>query len=421
MKVPEAAKNLLVLLVATGLCLVGAELFLRSYLPGNPVIYQLDGACLYKLTPGSRKVFRHFKVNRRESVVVEINSLGFRGDELASREHDARRIVVYGDSFIEAEFSPLDQTFVGQLDRKLNERGLNTGGRPAVQVVNAGVIGYGPDQIVVRMQTELASLKPDLVIVALCSGNDFGDLLRDKIYRLGEGNRLVRNAFVLDWRLASQLARVGAGDSLQDGALIRSLRKLHWDLSRFIERSGLPEQAAGEDLVEWSLRACLFEYEDYVLKRHNTVVNLFNDHYDADVSLLPESESAHYKVNLMAQVVRRIKEVADSQSVPLLLLLIPDAIDVEPGHHFKVKPESLEGHHPSRPTDVLQAIAASNKVSCVNLFPTFRKNRPASLYFRDPETHWNAAGQQLAAQAVVDELQSSGWLVPTSSHPKPAE
>ena len=197
MKIPEAAKNVLLLVCATGVCLVLAELLLGRYLPANRLVYQLDRACLYRLTPASHKVFRHFQVNGGHSIQVEINSLGLRGDELAGGEGGARRIVVYGDSFIEAEFSPLDQTFVGQLDRKLNEDRHGASAGPAVEVLNAGVIGYGPDQVAVRLQTELGSLKPDLVIVALCSGNDFGDLLRNKIYRLGEGGRLVDNAFVV--------------------------------------------------------------------------------------------------------------------------------------------------------------------------------------------------------------------------------
>jgi hypothetical protein len=305
-KVPEAAKNALLLVCATGLCLVLAELFLGRYLPGNRVIYQLDRSCLYRLTPASHKVFRHFKVNGGETIQVEVNSLGLRGDESPVGERVARRIVVYGDSFIEAEFSPLDQTFVVRLDRKLNEERIDASGR-AVEVLNAGMIGYGPDQVAVRMLTELGSLRPDLVIVALSSGNDYGDLLRNKIYRLGDGGRLVDNAFVIDWRLSSQLARVGAVKPLDGGALLRMLRKLRWDFSRsLIERSGLPVQAPGEDVVEWSLRASAFEYEEYVLKKRNTVVNLFNDHYDADVSLRAESESARYKVDLMGQVVQRI-------------------------------------------------------------------------------------------------------------------
>jgi hypothetical protein len=53
------------------------------------------------------------------------------------------------------------------------------------------VTGYGPDQESLVMEDDLPSLKPDLIIVAIYSGTDFGDLLRNKLYRLDGQSRLV--------------------------------------------------------------------------------------------------------------------------------------------------------------------------------------------------------------------------------------
>lgn len=407
MRFRRPAQILLLFLAASGLSVLAAELFLRRYFPVNPVVYELDDACLYRLVPGSTKIFRHFRVHHREGVVVKINSHGFRGDEFVLGTHDLRRIVVYGDSFIEAEFTKLEDTFTKRLEAKLNHEP----GAP-FEVLNAGVAGYGPDQIGVRLEKELDALAPDLVIVAICAGNDFGDLLRNKIYRLGEDHGLVKNRFVLARSLRSHLARMGDG-AARRGMLVQALLQLRLALTQgFIERPELPPQTEGEDPVAWSLRACRFEYEDYVLKGNNTVVDLLFDHYDADVSLLPDSEAARYKVDLMEQVLGRIKRTVDSRGVPLLLMIIPDAIDVCPDHHFQVKAETLMGHSPSRPTDVLEAIALRSGMPFVNLFGTFRNANPSHLYFQDPETHWNEAGQELAAGAVAQTLLSTGMLPP---------
>src|SRR6185503_7481910 len=109
---------------------------------------------------------------------VHVNALGLRGDEPEPTANGRQRIVVYGDSFVEAEFSPLAETFPKRLEARLRAAGV------PLEVLNAGVVGYGPDQVCVRLEKELTQLRPDLLIVALASGNDYGDLVRNKLFRL---------------------------------------------------------------------------------------------------------------------------------------------------------------------------------------------------------------------------------------------
>src|SRR6185436_5789593 len=62
-----------------------------------------------------------------------------------------------------------------------------------VEVINAGVTAYGPDQACLRIEDEVARLDPDLVVLAVFADNDFGDLARDKIFRLDGDGRLREN------------------------------------------------------------------------------------------------------------------------------------------------------------------------------------------------------------------------------------
>ena len=71
-------------------------------------------------------------------------------------------MVVYGDSFVEARSTRLEDTFPVRLEAALRDRRAGP-----VEVVNAGVSGYGPDQILARLDSDLAGLQPDLVILAL--------------------------------------------------------------------------------------------------------------------------------------------------------------------------------------------------------------------------------------------------------------
>jgi hypothetical protein len=94
--------------------------------------------------------------------------------------------MVYGDSFIKAEFSQLDKTFAKRLEAKLGA---------IIQIpaeaINAGIVGYGPDQILLKMEEELPRLKPDLTIEAVFADNDFGDLLWHKLFKLGDDDRAI--------------------------------------------------------------------------------------------------------------------------------------------------------------------------------------------------------------------------------------
>ena len=67
------------------------------------------------------------------------------------------------------QYSTDAETFTTQIQEQLSHRL----GRP-IDVVNAGVTSYGPDQVSLKMEDELPWLEPDLVIVAIYAGNDYG-------------------------------------------------------------------------------------------------------------------------------------------------------------------------------------------------------------------------------------------------------
>ena len=58
---------------------------------------------------------------------------------------------------------------------------------------------------------------------------------------------------------------------------------------------------------EDALRQLEGEYQDFVEQRNDVVRELLSDPYNADVTLLPESDSARYKVRMMTAVMNRLK------------------------------------------------------------------------------------------------------------------
>src|SRR5690242_2645861 len=176
----------LTVLISVGMSLVVAEFVLR-FLLGPHLLFQRDDRLLYRLVPGAERIAVMPPIDGGVVIRYKINSHGFRGAELA-RAGESIRVLVYGDSFIQGDFSRTEDTFTeqlkGRLARKIGK---------SIEVVNAGVIGYGPDQELRRMEVELPTLKPNLVIVAIYAGNDFGDLIKNKLYRLSSDGSLQDN------------------------------------------------------------------------------------------------------------------------------------------------------------------------------------------------------------------------------------
>jgi lysophospholipase L1-like esterase len=381
--------NALLLLggVAAGLGL--AEAALRMLAPHRPQLYVRDDLLLYRLRPGASETLQPPVHHGGPAVTFRVDSAGFRGPELAAAPR--RRVLVYGDSFVEARYTPEEATFTARLQQEL------AGAGAAVEVVNAGVTGYGPDQAALRMGRELRALHPALVVAALFAGNDWGDLARNRLVRLDGQGRLRRELAVLDRR---QRLLIGPPDGADAFAVVRALRRLRRWGKDAAEPPGEPRTLA------WALREC--ESEHAAFARAGPVTNLFVDHYDADVALRPASASARSKRALMRGVLARMREEAARAGAPLLLLAIPDFRDLCVDCPHRVEAAGYPDYRPSALTDGLAEIAGAEGIPLLNLFGAFQE-RPQALY-HPRDGHWNEAGQALAARLTAARIGEAGWL-----------
>ena len=100
---------------------------------------------------------------------VRINGLGLHDREIPYARSAARRILVLGDSFTEAFQVELDEGFSKRLKASLNAPDP-PGAR--VEIVNAGVSGWGTDNALLFFQTEGWRYRPDVVMLVFNTGND---------------------------------------------------------------------------------------------------------------------------------------------------------------------------------------------------------------------------------------------------------
>jgi hypothetical protein len=371
--------------VAAGLVL--AEATLRLLAPMRAGLLIRDDAVLYRLRPGTRATLRVPRTGA--DIPFEVNSAGYRGGELATSP--GARVAVYGDSFVEARFTPIERTFAARLQQVLAEGGHT------VEVVNAGVTGYGPDQSALRMERELPGLAPRLVVLVLYAGNDGGDVVRNRLFRLNAEGRLE----VHRPRLDPELLRVlGSPEGMDRLALVRAFRALGRRLGG---------TASAEDLrtLEWALQECRREHAEH-LAEPGRVSNLFLDHYDADLALEPSSEPARHKRRLLQATLARIRDVAAQNRVPLLLVVVPDWRDVCGDCPQRGDAARYPGYRASNLTDVLVEIARAEGIPCSSLWDEFRRRPEAS--YRPRDGHWSDEGQARAARLVGARIRDEGLL-----------
>ena len=176
MKLRHIFQNVLLLGCSIFFVLVGLELFLRisahvvekahldeqkTLRHGNEFIfYEYDRYLGWKNKPlaeGSLTM-------PASTTMVKINSKGLRDKEYSyEKPAGTTRILVLGDSFTWGYGVETDDIFTEQLETMFDG---------SVDVINAGVTGYGTDQELLFLEREGIKYSPDVVVVALAS-NDF--------------------------------------------------------------------------------------------------------------------------------------------------------------------------------------------------------------------------------------------------------
>ncbi len=152
------------------LSLAMGEIAVRAFvaIKGRP-IWVSDIYRGYKHTPHNRFVYNFNGGN----VANTTDSHGFIGQEAPFLASNALKIVMMGDSFTEALQVLWRENYCSIFEKTLNER-RPPPARP-VHVMNAGVSGYSPIAEFQYFRKELASLKPDIVVLQMYANDVFED------------------------------------------------------------------------------------------------------------------------------------------------------------------------------------------------------------------------------------------------------
>ena len=344
--------------IAAGVVL--SEVGLRLFYPQQLGVWHQDRDGLGLHWPGLVAYFRRYGVS------VSFNSVGMR-----DREHTVKkpegvfRVLVLGDSFMEAHQVPFEASFPSLVERELDQRAV----RP-VEVVNASVSGWGTDHELKYLTRYGMQWKPDLILVAMTLHNDISDNLRQEFHTIRNG-ALVEQALADKTLLRYELLQLKAFLATKSHAYQLLLR---------VRKAREVDNAASQ------------------LRSH--VVELFRS---------PADEQISKGLELTALLLERMQALASSEHGRVVVVLLPLEVQIsderfaEFARSARGSPAGLEIDRPQR---VTKQIANRLGVAVIDLLPGFRDwtARRGSALYLESDGHWNERGHKLAAGIVAREL-----------------
>ncbi len=299
-----------------------------------------------------------------------LNSRGFKDVEFSVRkEESVFRILGIGDSFAFGS--------VAYPDCVLTVLGDHLRAQGRYELINMGICGTGPKEYLSLLVAEGLELSPDLVIVLFFVGNDFANAGAVRsLCSYSYGCTMVRYLSTI-YRQHEGLGAYAPGTTYTEDEPLP-------DYEQFLS-------------VETSASLIFIREKDW---RH---------HFDAAIYYLEE-----------------MKRTCDSKGVRLLIAIAPDRVQLEKGFQEEVLKALRERRWPDNgrwptltkdgmdfrgPNRMLSAELDRKKILNVDLTDEFGKAAAHQRLYRANDSHWNIAGNRLAADLVFRHLLSKPELI----------
>ena len=339
--------NFLLVLISTFVFLIVFDFCLRIIYPLSD-LYLPHEAYDYGLKPNKKINFS----KKEFATTIKINRLGLRDEEFAlEKESNCRRIVVLGDSFVFGHGVNLEDTFVKQL-----ERGLNQITDKKIQVINGGINGYDTKREFFYLREKLIHLQPEMIIIAFTLNDPFSNSGEYHFSPLPENPLLRKMPF--------------------------HALGFFWQYSQNIKKS---------------LKKAGFKV-DYQSFNH--------------LKIFEQAEDQKTKEAWQATFVylEKIKELADENNAQLVIFNVPTARELYCPDSFAFDKEIVceENHNYNKVTDNLSSFAAKERALFISLINKFRQET-GPLYYPE-DGHWNKKAHSLAAEVIQQGLVEKNSL-----------
>ncbi len=346
-------------------------------------------------------------VNRmpEESIPVSYNAEGFRDRPRTNKPKGVTRVLVLGDSFMEAYSVRFEDALPTRLEQL-----ISTEKRP-VEVINFGVGGYSTLQQYLLFKAFGRAYQPDVVVLAMYLDNDLEENSRE-LSKTTERESLNSTARpFLDPQVGEPDWRVTQVDF--EGAMRRyqAYRRRHAEpLNQMLRHSALLQlgqralKKAGLLKVRGKARV-----RSSTSKERRYLVNYGHQYCDQP----PEFQRAW---NVTRRILARLDSEVRAAGARLLVMSVPANYEVEKASMARVMRKAPQANllclREAPGNQHLGEVLGELDIDYLDLLQAFRdaSQQTGVTIFR-ADLHWNAQGHALAAQKLAAALERRGYLV----------
>jgi hypothetical protein len=306
---------------------------------------------------------------------TDFTQRGYLDEAIFKKPHEAFTILGLGDSFAR-NMAFKKKNYHNFLEAELLEKG-----EKRVHIINAGMEGIGPGYYWHFLKKYGDAIQPNLVIVGVFVGNDLEEL---------------------DFRYVT-LGRIGIKDYLDPGEkILRFCRFSDWWLYQVIRKNLILRQEA---------KSRDYEVKNHLVKQDAT----FSDtsFYDIQRSRMwifqKQNQGRLSKIfNQSSEVFLNLKAWCQARNVGLLIAIFPDQFQVDDElrnnivERYGLAPAALDI---SFPDQLLVQFCKKHDMHCLDMLADFQKHSRAAKLYRLNDTHWNDAGNRLAAGLIFQYLR----------------
>jgi hypothetical protein len=349
-----------------------------------------------------------------EAVVsVSHNSQGWRDEEHQfGKNNGTFRILVLGDSFMEAYSVNFENTIHKYLERFARENNIS------LEVINLGVGGYSTLQEYLIFKDIGKKYNPDIVLLGFYLKNDVADnslAINSMGFKSPESKKIRRRPYLLPATSGWEITQV----------------EYEWARQRYlINKAKLFQRKPGQ--------SALLQAVSHVVKNIRTMWSGMQaglpreNHEDSEEKNKATQGFVLYGVDycrepveyteawsITKRILNRLKIEVVGAGGKLFVFTVPSLEEVMPEKLEDIskekvpKPELIcleEAPGYDRLTEILTEL----DIEHVNLLPGFRKKTEdqGEMLFRLSDKHWNEQGHYLATEIVYSSLMEKG-LIPS--------
>jgi len=365
--------------LAVILTLVACEVGLRIYhsvqatskprsdaAPSVPLHIITNGPTFYELNPAH----------------PDISKQGTRDDEVAiPKPPNTLRILVLGDSIAYGNSVAMQKTFPNELERLLRTQFAS------VDVINAGVSGYGPYNELQYYLTRADQFEPDVVIVAFC----MNDVVNPRLHWGDAPNAKIPNEAIpnLDY------------DRNHVQPKLQRQREEAEQRSRHDQQHGLLEKSELYKAIKPALDSVFRKQAAKPVTSSGTPTYLTAED-DISIEVLLDRRSPEWR--WLAAMYDRLHTLISAKRQQMVMVIFPLAYQ-------------MDDNYPFFPQRQLADYCKENSIPCLDLLPSFKQHRKEDLFMLDREGradvwHLTEYGHAVTAQELLRFLQAQKVLTP---------